>query len=73
MNHLVTLTTGQLADRDRETLAGKLEKLGYDGVELACWGKHLNIEKAYEDEDYLEHVKSSLISIILKSLLYPLI
>lgn len=58
MNHLVTLTTGQFADRDRETLAGKLEKLGYDGVELACWGKHLNIEKAYEDEDYLEHVKS---------------
>ncbi len=57
MSHAVTLTTGQFADRERETLAIKLEQYGYDGVELACWGKHLNIEKAYEDEDYLNQVK----------------
>lgn len=54
---LVTLTSGQFADWDLETLATQLEKFGYDGVELACWGKHLNIERAYEEESYVQEVK----------------
>ncbi len=58
MNHrLVTLTSGQFADWDLETLATQLEKFGYDGVELACWGKHLSIERAYENESYVQEVK----------------
>jgi sugar phosphate isomerase/epimerase len=59
MSHLVTLTSGQFADLDLETLARELESAGYDGVELACWGKHLDIEKAYDDPDYLAFVKNT--------------
>lgn len=42
----VTLFTGQWADLPLEVLAGKAKEFGYDGLELACWGDHLDIERA---------------------------
>jgi sugar phosphate isomerase/epimerase len=46
----VTLFTGQWADLDLETVCRKASKFGYDGLELACWGNHMEIDKA--DEAY---------------------
>ncbi len=48
----VTLFTGQLADLPLEQLAKKADGWGYDGLELACWGDHFEIDKALENDDY---------------------
>jgi sugar phosphate isomerase/epimerase len=48
----VTLFTGQWADLPLETLAQKAKSWGYDGVELACWGDHFEIDKALKDDNY---------------------
>ena len=37
----VTLFTGQWADLPLETLCAKAKDFGYDGLELACWGDHV--------------------------------
>lgn len=44
----VTLFTGQWADLKLETLAKKAKEWGYDGLELACWGDHFEVDKANE-------------------------
>jgi len=48
----VTLFTGQWADLPLETLAQKAKSWGYDGLELACWGDHFEIDKALKDDGY---------------------
>jgi sugar phosphate isomerase/epimerase len=48
----VTLFTGQWADLPLETLAAKAQGWGYDGLELASWGDHLDVIRAAEDESY---------------------
>ena len=48
----VTLFTGQWADLPLETLAQKAASWGYDGLELACWGDHLDVGRAATDKDY---------------------
>jgi sugar phosphate isomerase/epimerase len=48
----VTLFTGQWADLPLETLAEKAKQWGYDGIELACWGDHLDVQRAAEDQAY---------------------
>ncbi|MDF1812238.1 MAG: sugar phosphate isomerase/epimerase [Verrucomicrobiales bacterium] len=50
MGRPVTLFTGQWADMDCETIITKAKEYGYDGVELACWGDHFEVDKA--DADY---------------------
>jgi sugar phosphate isomerase/epimerase len=45
----VTLFTGQWADLPLETLAEKAAGFGYDGLELACWGDHFEVDKAEAD------------------------
>jgi sugar phosphate isomerase/epimerase len=42
----VTLFTGQWADLPLEQMARKTKEFGYDGIELACWGDHFEVEKA---------------------------
>jgi len=42
----LTLFTGQWADLPLETLAPLVKKMGYDGVELACWGDHFEVDQA---------------------------
>ncbi|GIV95702.1 MAG: DNA-binding protein [Herpetosiphonaceae bacterium] len=49
----VTLFTGQWADLPLETLAQKAKEMGFDGLELACWGDHFEVDKALEDDSYL--------------------
>jgi sugar phosphate isomerase/epimerase len=49
----VTLFTGQWADLPLEVLAPKAKAWGYDGLELACWGDHFEVDKALQDDGYL--------------------
>ena len=48
----VTLFTGQWADLPIETLCRTGRELGYDGLELACWGDHFDVSEAMADPDY---------------------
>ena len=48
----VTLFTGQWADLKFEDMCKKAKKFGYDGLELACWGDHFEVNKALEDKSY---------------------
>jgi sugar phosphate isomerase/epimerase len=50
MSRPVTLFTGQWADLSFETVCQKARSFGYDGLELACWGDHFEVNKA--DEAY---------------------
>jgi len=50
----VTLFTGQWADLPLEQLAEKVSKWGFDGLELACWGDHFEVQKALTDPGYVE-------------------
>ena len=48
----VTLFTGQWADWKLEDLARKAAEFGYQGLELACWGDHFEVDKALADPAY---------------------
>ena len=50
----VTLFTGQWADLPLETLAAKAAEWGYDGLELACWGDHFDVERALGEDGYCD-------------------
>ena len=52
MGRPVTLFTGQWADLTLETMARKASEFGYDGLELACWGDHFEVDKAISDSGY---------------------
>lgn len=58
MPRLVTLMSCQWADMDLDTLCGKAAAMGYDGIELANWGNHLDPLKAAVDDDYVESIKA---------------
>lgn len=49
----VTLFTGQWVDLPLEEVAARAAAWGYDGLELACSGDHLDIWRAAEDPHYL--------------------
>lgn len=49
----VTLFTGQWADLTFDTVCGKAKSFGYDGVEIACWGDHFEVDKALSDDAYI--------------------
>ena len=49
----ITLFTGQWADLPLEELAKKVSEWGFDGLELACWGDHFEVDKALEDDGYV--------------------
>jgi sugar phosphate isomerase/epimerase len=48
----VTLFTGQWADLPLDRLAGFAGGAGFDGLELACWGDHFEVDKALADDQY---------------------
>lgn len=56
----VTIFTGQWADLPLETLAQKVQGFGYDGMELACWGDHFEVDKALAEDDYCEKKRALL-------------
>lgn len=52
MSRPITLFTGQWADLKLEDLARRAAEFGYQGLELACWGDHFEVDKALGDEGY---------------------
>jgi len=52
MARCVTLFTGQWADLPLEELAKKAKGWGYEGLELACWGDHFEVDKALAEDGY---------------------
>jgi len=48
----ITLCTGQWADLPLAELARKASEMGFDGLELACWGDHFEVDKALSQDDY---------------------
>jgi sugar phosphate isomerase/epimerase len=54
MSRPVTLFTGQWADLPLEKLAEKVSAWGFDGLELACWGDHFEVDRALEEDGYLQ-------------------
>ena len=54
MSRPVTLFTGQWADLTLDTLAGKAASWGFDGLELACWGDHFDVNQGAESKAYCE-------------------
>jgi sugar phosphate isomerase/epimerase len=50
----VTLFTGQWADLPLEELARKCGGWGFDGLELACWGDHFDVDRALGEDGYVE-------------------
>jgi sugar phosphate isomerase/epimerase len=48
----ITLFTGQWADLTLDDLAGKAASFGFEGLELACWGDHFEVDRAVAEPDY---------------------
>lgn len=34
--------------------------MGYDGLEVACWGNGIDIDRAYSDDSYVVWIKETL-------------
>ncbi|MFH2002939.1 MAG: sugar phosphate isomerase/epimerase family protein [Planctomycetota bacterium] len=60
----VTLFTGQWADLSFKEICDKALSFEYDGLELACWGDHFEVEKA--DAEYCRRKREYLDSLGLK-------
>ncbi len=54
MARLVTLFTGQWADLPVDSMCQKAKQFGYDGLELACWGDHFDVQAATQDPGYCD-------------------
>jgi sugar phosphate isomerase/epimerase len=50
----IALFTGQWADLSLDDLAPKCASWGYDGLELACWGDHFEVDRALADHGYVK-------------------
>jgi sugar phosphate isomerase/epimerase len=48
----VILASGPFADLPLADLAGKAAEWGYSGLELCCWGDHVEVQHALGDPDY---------------------
>jgi sugar phosphate isomerase/epimerase len=57
MGRPVTLFTGQWADLPFEKICGMASAWGYDGLEIACWGDHMDVRKAAGDPSYARKKK----------------
>ena len=58
--HLVTLCTIQWADLPFDELCTLAKKMGYDGLEVACWGNGIDVDRAISDESYVNWMKENL-------------
>lgn len=66
MGRPVTLFTGQWADLPFETMCEKAAGFGYDGLEIACWGDHMDVRTAAADPAYCAKKKETLAKYNLK-------
>ena len=54
MARKVTLFTGQWADLPIETMCEMAADMGYEGLELACWGDHFEVDKGAASKKYCD-------------------
>jgi len=52
----VTLFTGQWADLSITELAPLAKSMDYEGLELACWGDHFDVQRALKEDDYCDNL-----------------
>ena len=60
MSRPVTLFTGQWADLPFEEVCRLAAQMGYEGLEIACWGDHLDVGLAARDPAYVANRKEIL-------------
>jgi len=60
MSRPITIFTGQWADLPFEEVCKKTSSWGYEGLEIACWGDHLDVHKAANDPRYVAGKKQTL-------------
>src|SRR5438270_8050660 len=48
----VILFSGQWTDLPLEELVPRASEWGYQGLELACWGDHFEVQRALSEDDY---------------------
>ncbi|MHA6764922.1 sugar phosphate isomerase/epimerase family protein [Streptacidiphilus sp. PAMC 29251] len=53
MSRPITLFTGQWADLPFEEVCRLASGWGYEGLEIACWGDHFEVDKALSDDSYI--------------------
>jgi sugar phosphate isomerase/epimerase len=53
MSRPITLFTGQWADLPFEEVARLAGEWGYDGLEIACWGDHIDVSR-WDDDEYVQ-------------------
>jgi len=56
----VTLFTGQWADLPLSELAAKAAAWRFDGLELACWGDHFEVDRALSEDGYCDDLRALL-------------
>ena len=56
MPRSLTLFTGQWADLPIEKLAPMARRMGYEGLELACWGDHFDVDAAASSPAYRQRL-----------------
>ncbi len=54
MSRPVTLFTGQFADLPFTEICRLAAEWGYDGLEIACWGDHFEVDRALTEDGYIE-------------------
>jgi sugar phosphate isomerase/epimerase len=57
MTRPVTIFSGQWADLPFEKFCEKVKSFGYDGIEIACCGDHIDLKMAASDPKYVEDLK----------------
>ncbi|HTX72166.1 MAG TPA: sugar phosphate isomerase/epimerase [Rectinemataceae bacterium] len=67
MSRPVTIISGQWTDLPFESFCEKVGGMGYDGVEIACNGDHLDVRAAATDPAYVEAKKATLARHALKT------
>ncbi|PQO32655.1 sugar phosphate isomerase/epimerase [Bremerella cremea] len=56
----VTMFTGQWADMKLDDMAKTMKGFGFDGLELACWGDHFEVDRAVTEDDYCDKKREQL-------------
>src|SRR5262245_25306675 len=69
MGRPIILFSGQWTDLPLEELAPKLAEWGYQGLELACWGEHFEVQRALSEDGYCQQK----IDLLARSDLAPLV
>jgi sugar phosphate isomerase/epimerase len=60
MPRTITLFTGQWADLPFTEVCRLASEWGYDGLEIACWGDHFDVEAALTEDDYIPRLQETL-------------